>query len=90
MSSRSRRKSGGRQSSGGAEDASATVKIAFTYMNAGYLNQGIGTLLTFREENGIPGWDTLTAVRYRLGEEKETLWVRDLNAWNSEPQTGES
>ncbi len=85
----SRKKSGNRQAAEETDDTSAAVEIAFAYMNAGYLNQGIGTLLTFREENGVPGWDTLTAVRYHLGEEKETLWAWNLNEWKDEAQSGD-
>ena len=84
-----RKKSGNRQAAEETDDTSAAVEIAFAYMNAGYLNQGIGTLLTFREENGVPGWDTLTAVRYHLGEEKETLWAWNLNEWKNEAQSGD-
>ena len=44
--------------------------LSFVYMNAGYITQGVGSLLTFtdRESDGI--WDSLTVKRYLLDRTK--------------------
>ena len=38
--------------------------IRFTYLNAGYILMGCGTVLTFSDENGDEEYDTVTVRRY--------------------------
>ena len=54
-------------------------------MNAGYIINGIGTLLTFtdREEDGV--WDSLEVKRYRLedatGDPLDNVFELPLRTW---------
>ncbi|MBR3277935.1 MAG: metallophosphoesterase [Lachnospiraceae bacterium] len=48
--------------------------LRFVYLNAGYLTDGIGSLLTFTDVNDDGLWDELTVKRYTL--DKETLIKR--------------
>ena len=59
--------------------------LRFVYMNAGYITNGIGSLLTFTdaEEDGV--WDRLTVKRYSLSAEETEEWDLPLRPWNQQP-----
>lgn len=40
--------------------------ISFVYMNAGYITHGVGSLLTFTDQESDGIWDSLTVKRYLL------------------------
>ena len=40
--------------------------LSFVYMNAGYITNGVGSLLTFSDTEGDGQWDCLTVRRYLL------------------------
>lgn len=42
------------------------LTLRFTYLNAGYIANGFGTLLTLSDEDGTGRYDTLTIRRYSL------------------------
>ena len=46
-----------------------TEPLNFVYMNAGYITNGVGTLLTFTGAD--EQWDTLTARRYSVFDEDQ-------------------
>lgn len=52
--------------------------LRFIYMNAGYITNGIGTVLTFSDANGNGLWDQLTVKRYALEAEETEPWMYDL------------
>lgn len=64
-------------------------ELEFIYMNAGYITDGVGTLLTFTDLDDSGEWDTLTAKRYSLDEEGTAFgstgltspWVYALRQW---------
>lgn len=45
------------------------LTLRFTYLNAGYIANGCGTLLTLSDEDGNDTYDTLTIRRYSLNGE---------------------
>lgn len=51
------------------KDEQPELLIHFTYLNAGYIANGCGTLLTLSDENNDDQYDTLTIQRYSLSEE---------------------
>ena len=55
-----------------------TQTLRFVYMNAGYITNGVGTVLTFSDENDNGRWDHLTARRYALEREDSEPWVYAL------------
>jgi len=55
-----------------------TEILRFVYMNAGYITNGVGTVLTFSDENENGQWDHLTARRYALEPEDFEPWVYAL------------
>ena len=52
--------------------------LRFIYMNAGYITNGVGTLLTFSDEDENGLWDHLTAKRYALEPEDSEPWTCTL------------
>ena len=40
--------------------------LSFVYMNAGYITHGIGSLLTFTDQESDGIWDSLTVKRYHF------------------------
>ena len=71
------------------EAAVVQEELQFIYLNAGYIVNGVGTLLTFTDTDDSGDWDTLTAKRYALNEENRAFgstgitspWVFDLRQW---------
>ena len=59
-----------------------TETLQFVYMNAGYITNGVGTLMTFSGADGH--WDVLTAKRYSLFDETQAkTYTFDLrNHWD--------
>lgn len=56
-----------------AEPIGQTETLRFIYMNAGYITDGVGTLLTFSDSDGNGLYDRLTARRYALSPEDEAF-----------------
>lgn len=54
---------------GSAKEEQSELSIRFSYLNAGYIANGCGTLLTLTDENGDDQYDTLSIRRYSLTEE---------------------
>ena len=55
--------------------------LGFIYMNAGYITNGVGSVLTFSDENENGLWDHLAVRRYALDEEEadpSTPWEYEL------------
>lgn len=48
--------------------------LRFVYMNAGYIINGVGSLLTFTDTEEDGKWDRLTVKRYSLGSEDTEEW----------------
>ena len=59
-----------------------TETLRFIYMNAGYITNGVGTVLTFSDEIGNGAWDRLTARRYALAAEDGGTWTFELRERN--------
>ena len=58
------------------------MEIRFAYMNAGYLINGTGSLLTFRNTDEDDEWDEMTVRRYSLKEEENGFtWTWILRSW---------
>ena len=58
-----------------------TETLGFIYMNAGYITNGVGSVLTFSDENENGLWDHLAVKRYALAEEEAAFsipWVYEL------------
>ena len=58
-----------------------TETLGFIYMNAGYITNGVGSVLTFSDENENGLWDHLAVRRYALSEEEAAFsipWVVEL------------
>ena len=58
-----------------------TETLGFIYMNAGYITNGVGSVLTFSDENENGLWDHLAVKRYALTEEEAEFsksWVYEL------------
>ena len=55
--------------------------LRFTYMNAGYLINGVGSLLTFTDAEEDGEWDRLTVTRYSLNSEEKEIWDLPLRKW---------
>ena len=58
--------------------------LRFVYMNAGYITNGIGSLLTFTDVEEDGEWDRLTVRRYALEAEAEE-WTVPLRKWSELP-----
>lgn len=54
---------------GRKKDEQPELPIHFTYLNAGYIANGCGTLLTLSDEDNDAQYDTLTIRRYSLWED---------------------
>ncbi len=48
-----------------------TVELGFTYMNAGYIKEGMSSLLTFKDQDDDGSWDFLISSRYKLNESRK-------------------
>ena len=59
--------------------------LRFVYMNAGYIINGVGSLLTFTDTEEDGEWDRLTVNRYVLSSEKTEEWDLPLRKWNQQP-----
>ena len=59
--------------------------LRFVYMNAGYLINGIGSLLTFTDLEEDGEWDRLTVRRYSLSGGETEEWNLPLRPWNRQP-----
>ena len=59
--------------------------LRFVYMNAGYITNGIGSLLTFTDAEEDGEWDRLTVTRYALNSEEPEAWDLPLRRWESRP-----
>ena len=59
--------------------------LRFVYMNAGYLINGIGSLLTFTDLEEDGEWDRLTVRRYSLSGGETEKWNLPLRPWNRQP-----
>lgn len=55
--------------------------LQFIYMNAGYITNGVGSLLTFTDLEEDGAWDRLTAKRYSLGGDAPEEWDLPLRQW---------
>ena len=55
--------------------------LRFTYMNAGYLINGVGSLLTFTDAEEDGEWDRLMVTRYSLNSEEKEKWDLPLRTW---------
>ncbi len=53
----------------GEELVCQTETLRFIYMNAGYITNGVGSVLTFSDTNDDGHWDRLTVKRYALEPE---------------------
>ena len=53
-------------------------RTTWVAMNAGYITNGVGTVLTFSDANGNGLWDHLTAKRYALKPEDFKPWVFEI------------
>lgn len=62
----------------GDNPVTQTETLKFIYMNAGYITNGVGTVLTFSDANGNGLWDHLTAKRYALKPEDFKPWVFEI------------
>lgn len=60
----------------GDELITRTEPLRFLYMNAGYITEGAGTVLTFTDEDNDGRWDDLTARRYSVEGETRPWKVR--------------
>lgn len=54
---------------GRKKDEQPELPISFTYLNAGYIANGCGTLLTLSDKDNDDQYDTLTIQRYSIDEE---------------------
>ena len=59
--------------------------LRFVYMNAGYIIDGVGSLLTLTDTEEDGEWDRLTVKRYMLDSEKAEEWDLPLRKWNQQP-----
>lgn len=59
------------------KEVQPVIPIRFTYLNAGYVANGCGTLLTLSDENNDEQYDTLTIQRYSLSEENTRFGSTD-------------
>ena len=59
--------------------------LRFVYMNAGYIINGVGSLLTFTDTEEDGEWDRLTLKRYALDSEKTEERDLPLRKWNQKP-----
>ena len=59
--------------------------LRFVYMNAGYITNGIGSLLTFTDAEEDGEWDRLTVTRYALNSEEPEAWDLPLRRWEPRP-----
>jgi len=62
-----------------------TETLRFVYMNAGYIVNGIGSLLTFTDTEEDGEWDRLTVKRYVLSSEEAQERDLPLRKWNRQP-----
>lgn len=58
--------------------------LKFVYMNAGYITNGVGSLLTFTDMEEDGAWDRLTVKRYSLGSDAPEEWDLPLRQWNQQ------
>lgn len=56
--------------------------LQFIYLNAGYITNGIGSLLTFTDLEEDGQWDRLTVKRYSLRNGETEEWNLPLRPWN--------
>ena len=61
-----------------------TETLQFVYMNAGYLINGVGSLLIFTNMEEDGAWDRLTVKHYSLGSDEPEEWDLPLRQWNQQ------
>ena len=62
------------------EPVAQTETLEFVYLNAGYLTNGVGSVLTFSGTDGV--WKQLTVKRYAITEEEEAEpFSIELRSW---------
>ena len=59
--------------------------LQFIYMNAGYITNGVGSLLTFTDTDEDGAWDRLTVKRYSLSSDVPEERNLPLRQWNRQP-----
>ena len=58
--------------------------LKFVYMNAGYITNGVGSLLIFNDMEEDGAWDRLTVKRYSLDSDTPEEWDLPLRQWNQQ------